>query len=113
MDVYLELTGTHLFWLLTIKATPTCSTWSFPPVDLSLGLSSYLDKYMIPLVVMGFGLHCYNVRGIKWKKGRPKQSRGVYLLTGTIGNGKTMLTFRSPETLRRPLASETVSDWIN
>ena len=37
---------------------------------------------------------------------------GVYSLTGTIGNGKTMLTFRSPKTFRRPLASETVSDWM-
>ena len=45
-------------------------------------------------------------------KGMTETLRGVYSLTETIGNGKTMLTFRSPETLRRPLASETVSDWI-
>ena len=45
-------------------------------------------------------------------KGTTETLRGVYSLTETIGNGKTMLTFRSPETLRRPLASETVSDWI-
>ena len=45
-------------------------------------------------------------------KGMTETLRGVYSLTETIGNGKTMLTFRSLETLRRPLASETVSDWI-
>ena len=45
-------------------------------------------------------------------KGMTETLRGLYSLTETIGNGKTMLTFRSPETLRRPLASETVSDWI-
>ena len=44
-------------------------------------------------------------------KGTTETLRGVYSLK-TIGNGKTMLTFRSPETLRRPLASETVSDWM-
>ena len=32
-------------------------------------------------------------------KGMTETLRGVYSLTDTIGNGKTMLTFRSPETL--------------
>ena len=44
-------------------------------------------------------------------KGTTKILRGVYLLTKTIGNRKTMLTFCFPKTLRRALASETVSDW--
>ena len=90
-------------------------------------VSGTVPMHWMPVMIVAFGLFwvgrtsvprilVYRPQSLLWclqnQVGWPKQLQGVYSLTGTIGNEKTMLTFHSPKTLRRPLASKTVSDWI-